>query len=402
MPSSMIAGQTQAPLAQEQEQATPGRRRLQDIVGNAAAGARFGATTGAMVGGLVPGMGPMAALLGGTVGAVAGALRGPQHDVPALTENADVTAAGLRTSLANNPRALRALDQLTGNAGFQALTPEQQGGLLAQFQQAPNAATTRYLQGIAGYHTAEDKEAGYQQYVNNRDPDGGTVTVGGQTYTVRNGELVGQNGQVAGNVRNDGTYQLTGQEERTNLYDDIHSRVRLTEGQDTLVDLHDADPGGRLADANMNNDFTGRVESTMRTMRRENVDMRVTDGFRSFQEQDNLYAQGRTRPGNIVTGARGGQSWHNYGTAVDSTFVNQNGQVHWPENGEYADLWRRYGEVGASNGLTWGGNWQRMPDRPHLEYHPGFGDNQAGQLSETLRNRGLEAAWDRMGIGQQP
>ncbi|HMV65327.1 MAG TPA: M15 family metallopeptidase [Myxococcota bacterium] len=136
-------------------------------------------------------------------------------------------------------------------------------------------------------------------------------------------------------------------------------------------------------------------------MRRENVDMRVTDGFRSFQDQDDLYAQGRTRPGNRVTNARGGQSWHNYGVAVDATFLNDNGQPHWPDGGDYTQLWRRYGEVGGANGLTWGGDW-RNPDRPHLEYHPGFGDGQAGQLSDTLRQRGLEAAWDRMGIGEQP
>lgn len=40
MASSLVTGQTQAPPAQEQEQASPGRRRLQDLVGNAAAGDR--------------------------------------------------------------------------------------------------------------------------------------------------------------------------------------------------------------------------------------------------------------------------------------------------------------------------------------------------------------------------
>jgi D-alanyl-D-alanine carboxypeptidase./Putative peptidoglycan binding domain. len=43
----------------------------------------------------------------------------------------------------------------------------------------------------------------------------------------------------------------------------------------------------------------------------------ITDGFRTFAEQDALFAQGRTTRGNIVTNARGGESNHNYGLAVD-------------------------------------------------------------------------------------
>ena len=43
----------------------------------------------------------------------------------------------------------------------------------------------------------------------------------------------------------------------------------------------------------------------------------ITSGFRSVADQNTLYAQGRTQPGNIVTNARGGRSLHNYGLAVD-------------------------------------------------------------------------------------
>jgi peptidoglycan hydrolase-like protein with peptidoglycan-binding domain len=43
----------------------------------------------------------------------------------------------------------------------------------------------------------------------------------------------------------------------------------------------------------------------------------ITDGLRTFAEQDAIFAQGRTKPGDIVTNARGGESNHNYGLAVD-------------------------------------------------------------------------------------
>ena len=39
--------------------------------------------------------------------------------------------------------------------------------------------------------------------------------------------------------------------------------------------------------------------------------------FRTFKEQDDIYAQGRTKKGKIVTFSKAGQSYHNYGLAVD-------------------------------------------------------------------------------------
>ncbi|MEE0293756.1 MAG: M15 family metallopeptidase, partial [Eubacterium sp.] len=45
----------------------------------------------------------------------------------------------------------------------------------------------------------------------------------------------------------------------------------------------------------------------------------ITQGFRSKAEQDSLYAQGRTKPGNIVTNAKGNDysSQHQWGIAFD-------------------------------------------------------------------------------------
>ena len=50
-------------------------------------------------------------------------------------------------------------------------------------------------------------------------------------------------------------------------------------------------------------------------------------GLRTFEDQDKLYAQGRTKPGQIVTNARGGDSLHNYGLAADYVL---DGQVEKP------------------------------------------------------------------------
>jgi len=36
--------------------------------------------------------------------------------------------------------------------------------------------------------------------------------------------------------------------------------------------------------------------------------IRIVQGLRTFEEQDALYAQGRSKPGNIVTNSRGGET----------------------------------------------------------------------------------------------
>jgi peptidoglycan L-alanyl-D-glutamate endopeptidase CwlK len=43
----------------------------------------------------------------------------------------------------------------------------------------------------------------------------------------------------------------------------------------------------------------------------------IVQTLRTFEEQDLLYQKGRTRPGPIVTNARAGQGYHNYGLAID-------------------------------------------------------------------------------------
>lgn len=325
---------------------------------------------------------------------------------PALTSVEGVDAATVRTSYANDPRAQTALDGLTNDPNFAKLTAEQQGGLLQRFQESPNAATTQYLQGLAAYHTSEDQcGAGLAAYEDALKADGGTFTTGGVTYSISNGQLLDADGAVAGDIRTDGTFQLTGQTERSSYYDDIHSRVKMTEGEGTdrktLLDLHDADPANKLTDAGINDTFAGMATDTLKDLRHEGLDMRVDSGYRSFTEQDGLYAKGRTKPGSRVTNARGGESWHNYGVAADIVFNDANGRSSWPDGGEYTKLWSRYGEIAEGNGLEWGGNWTSIQDRPHIEYHPGLTASDASTLKDEHRAGGLEAAWDAMGIGEQ-
>lgn len=88
----------------------------------------------------------------------------------------------------------------------------------------------------------------------------------------------------------------------------------------------------------------------------------ITDGFRSFKEQDELYAQGRTKPGKIVTNAKAGQSAHNYGLAVDLAF-QKDGKLSY-EQSLYAPVY----SIARSMGLELGADWTSFPDKPHFQY----------------------------------
>jgi peptidoglycan LD-endopeptidase CwlK len=90
----------------------------------------------------------------------------------------------------------------------------------------------------------------------------------------------------------------------------------------------------------------------------------ITQGFRSIAEQNELYAQGRTKPGKIVTNAKGGYSYHNFGLAFDIVIQNADGSLCW----SVADKrWQTVGAIGKSLGLEWGGEWRDFSDYPHFQ-----------------------------------
>lgn len=110
----------------------------------------------------------------------------------------------------------------------------------------------------------------------------------------------------------------------------------------------------------------------------------VVQGLRTFAEQDALFAKGRTAPGQVVTKARGGQSNHNYGLAVDlCPFVG--GQPQWNDNQGFI----RIGAEAVKQGLEWGGNWKKFIDKPHVQ----LGGLTVAQCSAFYKTGGLENVW---------
>ena len=104
----------------------------------------------------------------------------------------------------------------------------------------------------------------------------------------------------------------------------------------------------------------------------------VVSGYRSMQEQEKLYAQGRTEPGEIVTNAKPGSSWHNFALAFDVASIDASGNIVWPNDSSF---WSRVGQIGREVGLEWGGDFASFPDRPHFQYRGGLSlaDARAGK-----------------------
>lgn len=111
-------------------------------------------------------------------------------------------------------------------------------------------------------------------------------------------------------------------------------------------------------------------------------------GMRTWEKQEAIYAQGRTRPGKIVTNAKPGFSWHNYGLAVDVVF-KKGGAWSWSEE----HPWAKLGALGKQCGLEWGGDWKTSKDRPHFQFTGGLSIRDALRAYIT---RKLESVWEKV------
>lgn len=99
----------------------------------------------------------------------------------------------------------------------------------------------------------------------------------------------------------------------------------------------------------------------------EGIDVLIYCTLRDFECQAELYSQGRTKPGRIVTNARPGDSWHNYGVAWDCVPLI-NGKAAWDDDGAYAKL----GRIGEALGLEWAGRWSgKLKEKAHFQFTGG-------------------------------
>lgn len=141
-----------------------------------------------------------------------------------------------------------------------------------------------------------------------------------------------------------------------------------------------ADPRGVLD--GVHPALAAKLQNLIANAHAKGLDIQIIEGMRSFQRQNELYAQGRTKPGAKVTNAKAGQSYHNYGVAVDIAFHGAK-----PYDGRHN--WTALGAAGEAAGLAWGGHWG---DRPHFE----IGGVKIATLQKWYANGGLKNVWNQI------
>lgn len=158
------------------------------------------------------------------------------------------------------------------------------------------------------------------------------------------------------------------------------------------------------------------AEKLLQEAKKQGLNVKIIDTYRSPERQDYLYAQGRTRPGTIVTNATGKDltSYHNWRLAFDC-IQNKKGAEY-----DKAFL-AKLGRMGQSIGLEWGGGWSSFTDAPHFQYTFGLAikDLKAGKKPPTtptkdtayekaIQNLVLEgiigspAAWNKINLNNVP
>ncbi len=113
------------------------------------------------------------------------------------------------------------------------------------------------------------------------------------------------------------------------------------------------------------------------------LDVLVTDTVRDTEYQAQLYAQGRTKPGSIVTNSAV-PTFHKAGIGLAFDFC-KNVKGH-----EYDDaaFFERAAAIAKRIGFSWGGDWKSFPDRPHLQWDDGgaytSADIRAGRIAPPM------------------
>jgi peptidoglycan L-alanyl-D-glutamate endopeptidase CwlK len=115
---------------------------------------------------------------------------------------------------------------------------------------------------------------------------------------------------------------------------------------------------------------------------------RFSHTLRTFAEQGELYAQGRTKAGKIVTNAKGGMSYHNYGLALDIVLIIDGKVASWDEKKDFdkdgKSDWKEVVTIFKEHGWEWGGDWG-FRDAPHFQKTFGYSVRQLLGLFENRK-----------------
>lgn len=137
--------------------------------------------------------------------------------------------------------------------------------------------------------------------------------------------------------------------------------------------------------------FAELVERLVANCRARGADYWAICGERTWEEQAALYAQGRTRPGNVVTNAKPGSSAHNYAIAVDLCFdkdkTREGLQPDWSLE-KYQILAEEAKKLGLDSGFYW-----KFKDAPHVQLNLSSVGLRIADLRDAYNSGGKRAVF---------
>lgn len=110
------------------------------------------------------------------------------------------------------------------------------------------------------------------------------------------------------------------------------------------------------------------AQKALNTLKAAGIDVLITCTYRTAEEQQKLYAQGRTSPGKKVTNAKPGQSFHEYRVALD-LYPVVNGKPDF--SGSHIDLWHKIAKAFKDEGFEWAYEWKTFKEMPHFQMTKG-------------------------------
>ena len=111
----------------------------------------------------------------------------------------------------------------------------------------------------------------------------------------------------------------------------------------------------------LNQSMQDKYKKFKEEMDKEEIDFIVTCTYRTQEEQDELYKQGRTTPGKIVTWIK--HSRHNaYPAEAFDIAIMKNGKISWDDK-DYL----RAAQIGRDVGLFPGADFPHNKDYPHFQ-----------------------------------
>lgn len=110
------------------------------------------------------------------------------------------------------------------------------------------------------------------------------------------------------------------------------------------------------------------AEQFIKACKDVDIDILIYSTYRDAESQNELYAQGRTKPGRIVTNAKAGFSYHNWRCAFDFVPI-VNGKARWDDSAAYA----KCGAIAEDLGFEWAGRWSgKLKEVAHLQFTGGL------------------------------